>query len=41
MYGLSTPESDFDYRGVFLNENISTILGLDRYEHKDLRNESQ
>ena len=32
-YGLQTPESDFDDRFVFLNEDTSKIIGLDRFEH--------
>lgn len=32
-YGLNTPESDLDYRGVFLNTEPSKILGLDRMDH--------
>lgn len=36
-YGLNTPTSDTDIRGVFANEKISQIIGLDRYEHQDLR----
>ena len=27
-YGLNTPESDLDYRGVFVNTDPSKILGL-------------
>lgn len=32
-YGLDTPESDMDYRGVFINTEPSKILGLDRMDH--------
>ena len=32
-YGLDTPESDVDYRGVFINTEPSKILGLDRMDH--------
>lgn len=32
-YGLNTPESDLDYRGVFINVDSSKILGLDRMDH--------
>lgn len=32
LYGLSTPESDVDKRGVFLNTEPGKILGLDRFE---------
>lgn len=32
-YGLNTPESDLDYRGVFINTDPAQILGLSRFEH--------
>jgi len=32
-YGLNTPESDLDYRGVFINTEPSKILGLERMDH--------
>jgi predicted nucleotidyltransferase len=32
-YGLNTPESDLDYRGVFINTDPSKILGLERMDH--------
>lgn len=32
-YGLNTPESDLDYRGVFINTDSSKILGLERMDH--------
>jgi len=32
LYGLETPESDVDLRGVFLNTKPSTILGLEKNE---------
>jgi predicted nucleotidyltransferase len=32
LYGLSTPESDVDQRGVFINTEPSKILGLSRQE---------
>ena len=41
MYGLSGPDSDIDLRGVFVNDKISTIIGLDRYEHQDLKSETE
>lgn len=41
LYGLNVPESDLDWRGVFLNDSIGTIVGLDRHEHQDLRHESK
>ncbi len=31
-YGLNTPESDIDYRGVFINTDPAEILGLSRFE---------
>lgn len=36
-YGLDGPDSDLDYRGVFINTDISKLIGLDRYEHQDNR----
>lgn len=41
LYGLNVPESDLDWRGVFLNDSIGAIIGLDRHEHQDLRHESK
>lgn len=32
LYGLETPESDTDTRGVFLDTDIGSIIGLDRME---------
>lgn len=32
LYGLDTPESDTDTRGVFMNTSPSDILGLGRFE---------
>jgi predicted nucleotidyltransferase len=32
-YGLNTPESDLDYRGVFINTEPSKILGLGKLDH--------
>lgn len=32
-YGLNTPESDLDYRGVFVNTEPSKILGLEKLDH--------
>lgn len=32
-YGLNTPESDLDYRGVFVNTDPAKILGLEKLEH--------
>lgn len=31
-YGLNTPTSDMDYRGVFLNTEPAKILGLSRFD---------
>lgn len=31
-YGLNTPESDVDYRGVVCNTDAATILGLSRFD---------
>lgn len=41
MYGLDIPSSDFDWRGVFLNTKISQVIGLDRYEHQDIKSETE
>lgn len=34
-YGLNTPASDIDVRGVFLNAELKYVLGLDKYEHQE------
>ena len=39
LYGLSTPESDVDKRGVFLNTEPGKILGLERFEVINRRSE--
>jgi predicted nucleotidyltransferase len=36
-YGLSTLASDKDVRGVFLNTELNKVIGLDRFEHQDLK----
>lgn len=41
LYGLNTPTSDEDIRYVFLNTELGEILGLDRLEHIDRRNETE
>jgi predicted nucleotidyltransferase len=33
LYGLSTPSSDTDLRGIFVNDNLSDIFGLTKNEH--------
>ena len=30
LYGLETPESDYDYRGIFINTDYKKIIGLKR-----------
>ena len=40
-YGLNTRESDIDNRFVFLNSNISQIIGLDKYEHLDIKTKTE
>ena len=40
-YGLNTPESDIDYRGVFVNTEINKVIGLDRFEHQDIKREEE
>jgi hypothetical protein len=37
MYGLEGPNSDWDERGVFLNLDPSAIIGLNRFEHHDIK----
>ena len=37
LYGLSTPTSDLDFRYVFQNDELSKIIGLDRFDHLDER----
>lgn len=32
LYGLETSDSDFDYRGIFINTEIGKILGLEKQE---------
>jgi predicted nucleotidyltransferase len=32
-YALNTPESDLDYRGVFVNTEPAKILGLEKLDH--------
>ena len=34
-YHLNTPESDTDLRGVFLNTELSKIVGLEKHEHQE------
>ena len=38
-YGLSTPESDLDYRWVFLHTDFSKIIGLNKQDHDAAANE--
>ena len=33
LYGLATKDSDFDYRGVFVNTDHAKILGLERNDY--------
>jgi hypothetical protein len=37
-YGLMTPKSDVDLRGIFLNSEVKDIIGLSRNEHKITQN---
>lgn len=41
MYGLNSPESDVDWRGVYLNTDLSRIIGLDtdRFDTIDRKGE--
>lgn len=38
-YGLDTPTSDTDYRGIFVNTDIKHLVGLDKHEHQQHQNE--
>lgn len=33
-YGLSTPASDLDWRGVFINTDLNKVIGLGKMEHQ-------
>ena len=33
-YGLSTPTSDVDWRGVFVNTEVKHLVGLSRHDHE-------
>jgi len=39
-YGLNTPASDLDARGCFLNEEPEKIIGLQRFDHQDIKKEN-
>ena len=41
MYGLNSPDSDLDYRGIFLNDTAEQIIGMGRHDYVDLRNDTQ
>lgn len=34
-YGLNTPASDKDVRGIFMHTDMSYIIGLNRHEHQE------
>jgi hypothetical protein len=38
-YGLENESSDYDYRGVFLNTDVNTIIGLDKNDHVEIPGE--
>jgi predicted nucleotidyltransferase len=38
-YGLNTPTSDIDYRGVFVNTDAATIVGMGKHEHQQKQDE--
>ncbi len=40
-YGLNTASSDLDKRGVFCNLEINKVIGLDRFEHQDIKIEGK
>jgi predicted nucleotidyltransferase len=33
-YGLNTPSSDTDWRGIFMHTDIHAVIGLGRFEHQ-------
>lgn len=37
MYGLNTPDSDYDERYVFMHDTLGPTIGLERFEHLDER----
>lgn len=39
-YGLATPTSDVDWRGVFVNTDIATVIGLDKHEHQQKQDDA-
>lgn len=41
LYHLNTPESDLDWRGVFINKDPSYIIGLNRFDEQRKLNESE
>jgi len=40
-YGLATPESDKDERGLFIHTEISKIIGLERHEHQSKQTDGE
>ncbi len=32
-YGLERPESDYDYRGVYIHEDMHNLIGMGRHDH--------
>jgi predicted nucleotidyltransferase len=40
-YGLNTPKSDVDYRGIFLNTDLSSVIGLKQKEHQTSQSEEE
>lgn len=40
-YGLDTNDSDIDNRYLFLNTEISKIIGLNRHDHQNILNSSE
>ena len=39
-YGLNTQTSDLDWRGVFVNTDIATVVGLDKHDHQQKQDET-
>jgi predicted nucleotidyltransferase len=40
-YGLDTPQSDVDYRGIFVNTDMASVIGMNKNEHKTSQSEEK
>jgi hypothetical protein len=41
LYGLNTPASDYDERYIYMYDDVSNIIGLDKNECVDIREEGE